>query len=141
MNDFNYAGDITAEKAWDLLKENNDCQLIDCRSSAEWNFVGVPDLGSLNKKVFFIEWQSFPLMEQNKDFLREISDSGLTKETQMIFICRSGARSRSAAEFLTSQGYKNCFNFSSGFEGVHDINGQRGKTNGWKFSKLPWKQG
>ena len=141
MNDFNYAGDITAEKAWDLLKENNDCQLIDCRSSAEWTFVGVPDLGSLNKKVFFIEWQSFPLMEQNKDFLREISDSGLTKETQMIFICRSGARSRSAAEFLTSQGYKNCFNFSSGFEGVHDVNGQRGKTNGWKFSKLPWKQG
>jgi rhodanese-related sulfurtransferase len=56
-------------------------------------------------------------------------------------LCRSGARSRSAAEFLTSQGYKKCFNCSEGFEGTHNDFGQRGKVNGWKFADLPWKQG
>lgn len=141
MNNLNYAGNLTSKKAWEFLKEVSNFQLIDCRSSAEWNFVGVPDLSSINKKVYFIEWQKSPFMEKNDNFLKEIIDFGLTKDTKMIFICRSGARSRSAAEFLTNQGYKNCFNFSDGFEGIHDINGHRGNVNGWKFSKLPWKQG
>ncbi len=141
MNNLNYAGNLTSKEAWDSLQEVDNCQLIDCRSSAEWNFVGVPDLSSLNKKVYFIEWQKSPFMEKNDNFLNEITDSGLSKDTKMIFICRSGARSRSAAEFLTNHGYKNCFNFSDGFEGIHDISGHRGNVNGWKFSKLPWKQG
>ena len=63
------------------------------------------------------------------------------KSTNLIIICRSGARSRSAAEFLTTQGYNNCYNLSDGFEGGHDSSSHRGKVNGWKFSGLPWKQG
>ena len=59
-------------------------------------------------------------MEKNDNFLKEISDLGLSKDSTLIFICRSGARSRSAAEFLTNHGYKHCFNFCEGFEGSHD---------------------
>ena len=73
--------------------------------------------------------------------LKEILDLGLSKDSTLIFICRSGARSRSAAEFLTNHGYKHCFNFCEGFEGSHDELGHRGNVNGWKNSKLPWKQG
>ena len=102
MNDLDYAGDINPEKAWDLLKNNKDSHLIDCRTSAEWNFVGVPDLTNLGKNTHFVEWQSYPLMEKNENFLKEISDLGLSKDSTLIFICRSGARSRSAAEFLTN---------------------------------------
>ena len=141
MNDLDYAGDINPEEAWNLLKKKEDSYLIDCRTSAEWNFVGVPDLSSLNKDTYFIEWQTFPLMDKNNDFLKEISDHGLSKDSNLIFICRSGARSRSAAEFLTNHGYKNCFNLCEGFEGSHDKKGQRGNVNGWKQSKPPWKQG
>ena len=141
MNDLDYAGDINPEKTWDLLKNNKDSHLIDCRTSAEWNFVGVPDLTNLGKNTHFVEWQSYPLMEKNDNFLKEISDLGLSKDSTLIFICRSGARSRSTAEFLTNHGYKNCFNFCEGFEGSHDELGHRGNVNGWKNSKLPWKQG
>ena len=141
MNDLDYAGDINPEKTWNLLKNNKDSHLIDCRTSAEWNFVGVPDLSSLGKNTHFVEWQSYPLMDKNNNFLKEISDLGLSKESTLIFVCRSGARSRSAAEFLTNHGYKNCFNLCDGFEGSHDELGHRGNINGWKYSKLPWKQG
>ncbi len=140
MNNLDYAGDVNPEKAWDLLKRE-DAYLIDCRTSAEWNFVGVPDLSSLNKDVFFIEWQTYPLMEKNNGFLKEMLSLNISKDSKLIFICRSGARSRSAAEFLTNHGYKSCYNFIEGFEGPHDSEGQRGKVSGWKHSKLPWKQG
>ena len=140
MNNLDYAGDVNPEKAWDLLK-SEDAYLIDCRTSAEWNFVGVPDLTSLNKDVFFIEWQTFPMMEKNNSFLKEVVSLNVSKDSKLIFICRSGARSRSAAEFLTNHGYKSCYNFVEGFEGPHDSEGQRGNVSGWKHSKLPWKQG
>ena len=141
MTELDYAGDLDPKKAWDLLEQNDDCYLVDCRSTAEWNFVGVPDLNTLNKSVFFIEWQTYPLMEKNNNFLQDILSAGLSKDTKLIFICRSGARSRSAAEFLTNHGYKNCYNFSEGFEGNHDSEGHRGNVSGWKQAKLPWKQG
>ena len=38
-----YAGDITPEEAWKLLSDNPDAVLVDCRTEAEWRFVGVPD--------------------------------------------------------------------------------------------------
>ena len=36
---------------------------------------------------------------------------------------------------------QNTYNFSEGFEGSHDGSSHRGNINGWKFSRLPWKQG
>ena len=139
--DLDYAGDLSPNEAWDIIKQNSDCFLVDCRTSAEWSLVGVPDLDSLGKKVLFVEWQTFPTMEKNPRFLQEISESNLTKNSKIIFLCRSGARSRSAAEFLTSQGYESCFNWTEGFEGSHNDFGHRSKINGWKFHNLPWKQG
>ena len=141
MTDLDYAGDVSPKEACELLKNDSNCQLVDCRTSAEWNFVGVPDLGQIDKKALFIEWQTLPHMEKNGGFFQEISDSGVSKETKIILLCRSGARSRSAAEFLTNHGYKSCFNLSEGFEGVHDSNGHRGNVDGWKKASLPWKQG
>ena len=139
--DLDYAGDLSPNEAWNIIKENSDCFLVDCRTSAEWSLVGVPDLDSLGKKVLFVEWQTFPTMEKNSRFLQEISETNVTKNSKIIFLCRSGARSRSAAEFLTSQGYESCFNCSEGFEGSHNNFGHRGQVNGWKFHNLPWKQG
>mgnify|MGYP001166525776 FL=1 len=139
--EFNYAGDLSPRNTWDEVKNNDNCFLVDCRSSAEWSLIGVPNLDSIGKKVVFVEWQIYPTMEKNSKFLQEISESGINKDSKIIFLCRSGARSRSAAEFLTSQGYKECYNCMEGFEGSHNEFGQRGKQNGWKFADLPWNQG
>ena len=139
--EFNYAGDLSPQNTWDEVKNNDNCFLVDCRSSAEWSLIGVPNLDSIGKKVVFVEWQIYPTMEKNSKFLQEISESGIEKDSKIIFLCRSGARSRSAAEFLTSHGYKECYNCMEGFEGSHNEFGQRGKQNGWKFADLPWNQG
>ena len=141
MNDLDYVGDLSPQEAWEMLKSKNECNLLDCRTVAEWQFVGIPDLSEINKKALFVEWQTFPIMQKNENFLHEIVNSGVEKENKLIIICRSGARSRSAAEFLTTQGYNHCYNLSEGFEGGHDSSSHRGKVNGWKFSGLPWKQG
>ena len=96
----------------------------------------------LKAKETFIAPTKFECFEHfDNRFLQEISETDLKKNSKIIFLCRSGARSRSAAEFLTSQGYESCFNCSEGFEGSHDSLGHRSKVNGWKFHDLPWKQG
>ena len=79
-----YAGDLSPPETWDKIKENADCFLVDCRTSAEWSLIGVPDLDSLGKKVIFIEWQIFPTMEKNQRFLQEISETNLKKNSKII---------------------------------------------------------
>ena len=105
--ELDYEGDLTPKEVWTLLKEDEHSQLVDCRTSAEWSLVGVPELESINKSLIFIEWQTFPMMEKNPRFFQEISEKVSDKATKIIFLCRSGARSRSAAEFLTAQVLKN----------------------------------
>src|SRR5947209_20584711 len=53
-----YAGDITPEQAWKLLRENPEAVLVDVRTDAEWRFVGVPDLASLGRDVVYIGWNA-----------------------------------------------------------------------------------
>ena len=32
--ELDYAGDLTPKQAWSLLKEDENCQLVDCRTAA-----------------------------------------------------------------------------------------------------------
>ena len=57
-----YAGDVNCRECWDLLSSEPKAQLIDVRTSAEWNFVGVPELASLGREPILIEWQRYPDM-------------------------------------------------------------------------------
>ena len=45
-----YAGDVAPKTAWKILTERPEAVLIDVRTRAEWNFVGVPDLAGVGKK-------------------------------------------------------------------------------------------
>lgn len=141
MNKLDYSGDIDPLAVWKILETTEDSFLIDCRTSAEWDFVGIPNLESIQKKPHLVEWQKYPTMEMNVNFINEIKDIITDKKSTLVFMCRSGGRSKSAAVLMTSQGYENCYNCLYGFEGNHDEKGQRGILNGWKFSSLPWKQG
>jgi rhodanese-related sulfurtransferase len=139
-----YAGDIGAAEAWEMLKSNPKAQLVDVRTVAEWNFVGLPDLAPLERKVHCVEWQMFPSMAPNTDFVAQASNAvaaaGAGLDAPLLFICRSGARSRAAARAMAQAGYQKAFNIAGGFEG--DLNGKhhRGTENGWKAASLPWKQ-
>ncbi|MBZ0217823.1 MAG: hypothetical protein K8F25_14795, partial [Fimbriimonadaceae bacterium] len=60
---------------------------------------------------------------------------------RIYYLCRSGARSRHAAQLMTAAGYSKCYNVATGFEGDLDETGKRGRMAGWKANDLPWRQG
>lgn len=138
-----YAGDITPEQAWKLLSDNPDAVLVDVRTDAEWRFVGVPDLSSLGREVVFLEWNSSD-GQRNENFLSELQDRVAPAkgegERPVVFLCRSGNRSISAAEVATEAGITPAYNVLDGFEGQLDADGHRGGT-GWRAIGLPWTQG
>ena len=137
-----YAGDVAPAEAWAMLEADPKAQLVDVRTRAEWNFVGLPDLSPVSRKVHLVEWQSFPTMAQNPQFVADtkaaLMDAGM--DTPVLFLCRSGARSRAAAMALTEAGFSRAYNIAGGFEGDLDGERHRGLNNGWKASGLPWRQ-
>jgi rhodanese-related sulfurtransferase len=135
-----YAGDVAPTTAWKILSEDKDAILIDCRTRAEWNYVGLPDLETLGKKPALIEWQVFPSMQPNSEFVAALSGALADKEAPLLFICRSGARSAAAAKAMTAAGYSTCLNVADGFEGPLDAQAKRGTAGGWKAVGLPWRQ-
>lgn len=113
---------------------------MDVRTQPEWSFVGVPDLQPLQKRVAFISWQAYPDMMRNPNFEKEVASLGVSPDTPILFLCRSGARSRAAAMAMTAKGYNKCYNVAEGFEGNLDAEQHRGRVSGWKAAGLPWKQ-
>ncbi len=140
-----YAGDISAKETWNRLSEDPSALLIDVRTEAEWNFVGVPDLSTLARQTILVEWQSFPPGPAPKpDFGDKLSSAlqsaGYESGTPIYFLCRSGSRSRGAAIAATEAGFGPCFNVGDGFEGALDAERKRGRAEGWKAAGLPWIQ-
>ena len=135
-----YAGDVTAQDAWQILERDPAALLVDVRSEAEWTFVGIPDLSQFGKKPALIAWQSFPGMTLNPEFAGKVESLGLRADAPLLFLCRSGVRSRAAAQTMTARGFSQCFNVAGGFEGDLDGARHRGAMGGWKASGLPWIQ-
>lgn len=128
--------EISLEDAWSMLADNPDATLIDVRTAAEWNFVGLADLSSIGKEVRVIEWNRFPDAQPNPDFVAQ-AGAGLDQDQPVLLLCRSGARSRSAAQAMGAAGFSKLFNVTAGFEGDLDAEGHR--HGGWK-DNLPWRQ-
>lgn len=134
-----YAGDITPEEAWKVLNDNPDAVLVDVRTDAEWKFVGVPDLSSLQRDVVFVEWNRTD-GTRNDDFVADLQSAGIAPGSRpVVFLCRSGNRSIGAAEAATEAGIGPSYNILDGFEGNLDEHRHRGST-GWKAVGLPWVQ-
>jgi rhodanese-related sulfurtransferase len=135
---------VTPRSAWECLEADPKAVLIDVRTRSEWLFVGTPDLSSLARQPLFIEWLTFPDNRLNPDFVGQLSQElaarGADKNTDLYFICRSGARSLHAATAMAAVGFTRCHNVEAGFEGPLDPTKQRGRHSGWKASSLPWVQ-
>jgi rhodanese-related sulfurtransferase len=132
--------DISPGETWQALREDPKAVLVDVRTDAEWNFVGVPDLAEAGKEVVLISWQLYPSMQVNAAFAEHLRKAGLTPEHRLYFICRSGARSLAAAQTAQAAGFPETFNVAGGFEGPVDAEGHRGTVAGWKAEGLPWRQ-
>jgi len=139
-----YAGDKSVIDAYAMLEEDGSAVLVDVRTKAEWTYVGAPVLSSIGKETIFVEWQEFPSMKIASDFatnlLKILRARDVSATAPILFLCRSGARSRAAAIALTQAGQARCFNIAEGFEGPLDDKRKRGAVGGWKAHGLPWAQ-
>ena len=115
---------IKALDAFDILTKKVDSHLIDTRSDLEWKTTGIPDLSSINKETYLINWA--PVLDQT--FFEQYKKFLLIKFNQkdsLFFICRSGSRSLMAAQFAIEFGFKNSFNIHDGFYNDNDQNWKR----------------
>ncbi|HVY15306.1 MAG TPA: rhodanese-like domain-containing protein [Rhodopila sp.] len=131
---------VPPTQTWEALKTEPSAQLVDVRTDAEWNFVGIPDLGEAGKQAVLIPWQVYPTMQRNASFVEDLGRAGLKPEDHIYFLCRSGARSLAAAEAARAAGFAHVYNIADGFEGPVDAEGHRGHAAGWKADGLPWRQ-
>lgn len=126
-----YSGAVTPREAWQLCQALPNVRIVDVRTRAEWQFVGIVPSAEL------IEWQSYPLMQHNPDFMQQLK-SRVDSECVVLFLCRSAARSHEAAALAAVHGYSEAYNVLEGFEGDRNSHQQRGFLNGWKAAGLPW---
>jgi len=140
MTNETYAGDLSPQQSWDLLKAETKAVLIDVRTDAEFSYVGVVDLSELGKEPTFTSWKFFPSMELNAKFTDDLEAKQFDMDQPLLFLCRSGVRSKHAAIAMTALGYSRCYNIAFGFEGDKDGTNHRTTHNGWKYDGLPWVQ-
>ena len=115
---------ITSVECLQKLKDNENTYLVDVRTPEEFKNDGFSDLSSINKilhKITIVNSDG----SSNPNFLSEFSDLNLNKDSEIYFICRSGARSMRAAALVADLGYQNLYNVEDGF------------TLGWKPMGLP----
>ena len=135
-----YAGDLTPEAAYELLRSDPGAVLVDVRSEPEWQFVGVPDVSALGRQAVFVSWRG-NLPDPAGTFVADLAAAGVRPGTgaPVVLLCRSGVRSVAAAEALAAAGAPRAYNVLDGFEGALDEAGHRGSA-GWRAAGLPWRQ-
>jgi rhodanese-related sulfurtransferase len=133
-----YAGDLSPTEAYDVVRDNPDAVLVDVRTTAEWEQIGIPDLSGVGKEVVLLQWQQYPDGSINPTFAQELAEV-VTPGAPVLMLCRSGVRSVAAAHAATAAGIGPAYNVTDGFEGGVDASGRRG-SSGWRAAGLPWRQ-
>ena len=130
-----YAGAVTPEEAFALLTADPQVKLIDVRTQAERDWIGRVDVPE--SQHYPVQWTLYPGGAKNPEFMQQLAACARPDDV-LLFLCRSGVRSRYAAQTATEQGYTNCFDILEGFEGDRDDAGHRKSIGGWCHAGLPW---
>ena len=100
---------IPPRAAWQALQDSPEARLVDVRTDAEWNFVGIPDLSAMGQEPVLIPWQVYPTMRVDAGFIEHLRGVGLTPEHHLYFICRTGGRSLAAAQAAQAAGFVHAY--------------------------------
>lgn len=130
-----YAGAVTPAEAYSLVQNDPNVKIIDVRTDAERDWVG--RVVAPEGKHAAVQWSLYPGGAPNPAFLEQLTQVA-SKDNTLLFLCRSGVRSRHAAKLATEHGYANCFDILEGFEGDKDADGHRKTVGGWCKVGLPW---
>ena len=120
--------ELQSKDIQEFINQNPKSVLIDVRTEYEWDNVGKPNGKKINLETFFLSIKNTS-GEINKSFLHDFEKLNISKDTEILVICKSGARSSFVSNLLSKEEYK-CTNITDGFEGNTSI-------NGWKKSGLP----
>ena len=111
----------------DYLATASNKVLLDVRTQGELDSVGKPDGDKIGLKTYFLEIKRDSFF----DFVNEFKTFNISRDHEILVICKSGERSQISAELLFKENYKT-INISDGFEG--SIEGE-----GWINCGLPVK--
>lgn len=130
-----YAGAVTPEEAFALLRSDPRVKLVDVRTNAERDWVGrvaIPEAQHLA-----VQWATYPGGQPNPEFGAQLEQLA-HKDEVLLFLCRSGVRSRHSARVATERGFAESYDILEGFEGDRDAEGHRKTIGGWCKAGLPW---
>jgi rhodanese-related sulfurtransferase len=130
-----------------VQKDPGHVFLVDCRTRAEYQYVGHPD-GAYNIPLRFLTakiGKKGYAEQTNPNFGEDLLARFNPKTDTLIILCRSGNRSCKACNEAIKAGFaeEKVFNLMGGFEGGKNKNKESvyyGKrwAGGWKLEGLPW---
>jgi rhodanese-related sulfurtransferase len=127
-HDPSYQGDVTAREAWEALASGQPVALVDVRTPEEWHQDSIPDIAAHSTASFcLLSSHLAPAMQPNPAFLQQLQQKLPHRDQPVIFICRSGGRSRMAAIWAQQAGYAMAYNLAGGLLA----------EGGWRASQLP----
>jgi rhodanese-related sulfurtransferase len=141
-------GDVTPAEAFEMIQKNPEHTfLVDCRTRAEYQFVGHPE-GAYNIPIRFLSDEAGKegyIEKDNPNFGKELQARFNPATDTLIILCRSGNRSCAGCNEAIKAGWPEdkVFNMMGGFEGGKNKNkassfyGQRW-DGGWRLEGLPW---
>ena len=145
---------LTAREAAELKAVQGPAVLfVDVRSKAEATFLGMArDVDALIPYQEFngetAPWDAKAgsyALEANLDFLpmleKALKARQLGKDSAIVLMCRSGARSATAVTLLARYGFRKVYSVVDGYEGDVARDGPRAGQrvlNGWRNEGLPW---
>lgn len=148
-----YEADLTAKEAYDMQK-NSEAIIVDVRTTLEYIYTGHGE-GFINIPAYYWTYDEKPIETRvksaeyeiknskvkdhvatmklynpkevfNKNFVSEVMKAmKLQGVDKVILVCRSGPRSKAAANMLAKEGIT-AYNLEDGF------------TFGWKEENMPW---
>jgi rhodanese-related sulfurtransferase len=125
--------DLDPKEAYKLLEDHPEAKLVDVRRPDERSDIGAPSLEPLGRPVLHVVWPQTP-DRTSQDFADELESQlaaqGAGRDAPLLFICRSGMRSRAAGETMAARGWTRVLNVAGGFSGKPDL-------TGWADSGLP----
>lgn len=130
-----YAGAVTPREAYELVHSDPRVKLIDVRTNAERDWVGKVALPEGQHGA--VQWSTYPGGVPNAQFAEQLAQLA-GKDDVLLFLCRSGVRSRHAAALATQHGFVHSYDILEGFEGDKDADGHRKTVGGWCKAGLPW---
>jgi rhodanese-related sulfurtransferase len=141
-------GNVTPVEAYDMFKKDpKHIYIVDCRTRAEYQYVGHP-VGAYNIPIRFLTTKIGKkgyVEETNSNFGKDLLTRFNPDTDTLIILCRSGNRSCTACNEAIKAGFAEdrVFNMMGGFEGGKNKNkdslyyGKRW-AGGWKLEGLPW---